>query len=106
MKVVIGQTKSCYNDEQIFNDYPILIGWKDKGHYIHYNEGSNNYKYDDYDLYWRENSLIVDLTNDELFKLLQQLTNESELVIGYASKYDHEKYGLDFSIEIYDDYRE
>ena len=49
---------------------------------------------------------LIDLNNNELFKLLQELTNESQLVIGWASKYDHENYGIDFIVEIYDDYRE
>jgi hypothetical protein len=49
---------------------------------------------------------VIDLNNDELVKLLQELTNESHLVIGWADKYDHKTYGVDFIVEIYDDYRE
>ena len=49
---------------------------------------------------------IDNKTNDEMFKLIQELTNYKELIIGYADKYDHEHYGIDFSIKIYDDYNE
>ena len=87
MKVVIEQTKYCYDDEQIFKDYPILEKYRSMMDY-----------YTGY--------IVIDLTNNELFKLLQELTNESPLVIERASKYDHETYGIDFFVEIYDDYRE
>lgn len=109
MKVVIKQTKYCYDDEQIFKDYPILEKYRDKmDYYTGYDDGTNSDYYAelDYSKYWQENSIVIELNNDELFKLLQELTNESQLVIGRASKYDHKTYGIDFVVEIYDDYRE
>ena len=108
MKVVIKQTEYCYEDEQIFKRYPILEKYRDKmDYYTGYDDGTNfdYWKERDYSQYDRDNSIVIDLNNDELFKLLQELTNESQLVIG-ASKYDHENYGIDFVVEIYDDYRE
>ena len=37
--------------------------------------------YSDYDdSYWKENAIIVELTNDEIFKLIQELTNYQELI--------------------------
>jgi alpha-glucosidase (family GH31 glycosyl hydrolase) len=102
MKVVISQCKCCYENNQILTDYPMLQKYADKGYYVKYYDD-----YSDYDSsYWRENSIIVDLTNDEIFKLIQELTNHQELIIGYAGKYDYENYGIDFSIKIYDDYNE
>lgn len=102
MKVVISQCKYCYGNNQILIDYPILQKYADKGYYVKY---CNDYS--DYDSsYWRENSIIVDLTNDEIFKLIQELTNYQKLIIGYADEYDHENYGIDFYIKIYDDYNE
>jgi hypothetical protein len=107
MKVVIYQSKFCCSDNQLFNDYPILKEWENKGEYVGYDDYlSDDYKNINYNLYWRGNSLILDLNNDEIFKIIQQLTSYSELIIGYADKYDHESYGIDFHIEIYDDYRE
>ena len=109
MKVVIKQTKYCYCNEQIFKDYPILEKYRSMmNYYTGYDDGTNfNYwgEYD-YSQYSYDNVIVIDLNNDELTKLLQELINESQLVIGLASKYDHETYGVDFVIEIYDDYRE
>ena len=99
MKVVISQCKYCHNNNQILTDYPILQKYADKGHYVDYFE-------DDDGNYWAINRIIVDLTNDEVFKLIQELTSCSELIVGYADKYDHEHYGIDFSVKIYDDYNE
>ena len=67
---------------------------------------SNYWRERDYSQYNRDNAIVIDLTDNELFKLLQELTNESPLVIERASKYDHKTYGIDFFVEIYDDYRE
>jgi hypothetical protein len=109
MKVVIQQTERCYENEQIFKRYPILEKYRDKmDYYTGYDDGTNfNYwKECDYSQYCRDNAIVIDLNNDELVKLLQELMNESHLVIGWASKYDHKTYGVDFIVEIYDDWRE
>ena len=109
MKVVIEQTKFCYDDEQIFKDYPILEKYRDRmDYYTGYDDctNSNYWKERDYSQYARDNAIVIDLNENELVKLLQELMNESQLVIGWASKYDHKTYGIDFVIEIYDDYRE
>ena len=102
MKVVISQCKGCYENNQILTDYPILQKYVDKGYYVKYCNDYSDYD----DSYWAENCIIVDLTNDETFKLIQELTSYSELIIGYADKYSHENYGIDFSVKIYDDYNE
>ena len=109
MKVAIEQTKYCYNDEQIFKDYPILEKYRSMmDYYTSYDDGTNSNYWEehDYSQYDRDNAIVIELTNNELVKLLQELTNESQLVIGRASKYDHKTYGIDFVVEIYDDYRE
>lgn len=109
MKVVIKQTKYCYCDEQIFKDYPILEKYRSMmDYYTGYDDGTNSNYWEecDYSQYDKFNSIVIDLNNNELVKLLQELTNESQLVIGWASKYDHETYGIDFVVEIYDDYWE
>lgn len=109
MKVVITQTKYCYYDEQIFKDYPILEKYRSMmDYYTGYDDGTNpNYWEErDYSQYDSDNAIVIDLNNDELVKLLQELTNESHLVIGWAHEYDHKTYGIDFVVEIYDDYRE
>ena len=109
MKVVIKQTEYCYENEQIFKRYPILEKYRDKMDYYTGHDDCTNPNYwreRDYSQYDGDNSIVIDLTNNELVKLLQELTNESQLVIGWASKYDHETYGIDFVVEIYDDCRE
>jgi hypothetical protein len=109
MKVAIKQTKYCYCDEQIFKDYPILEKYRDRmDYYTGYDDGTNfNYWSEhDYSQYYSDNAIVIDLNNDELVKLLQELMNESHLVIGWANKYDHKTYGVDFIVEIYDDWRE
>lgn len=109
MKVVIKQTEYCYENEQIFKRYPILEKYRDMmDYYTGYDDGTNfNYwEEHDYSKYGIDNAIVIELTNNELVKLLQELMNESQLVIGWASKYDHENYGIDFVVEIYDDYRE
>lgn len=58
------------------------------------------------DIYYRDNCIVKDMNNDELFKLIQELTSYNELVIGYANEYDHKNYGIDFKITIYDYYLE
>ena len=104
MKVVISQCKGCYENNQILTDYPILQKYVNKGHYVRYTEDYSDYNDDEY--YWKENSIIVELTNDEVFKLMQELTSYKELIIGYTDKYDHKNYGIDFFVKIYDDYNE
>ena len=109
MKIAIKQTKYCYDDEQIFKDYPILEKYRSMmDYYTGYDDGTNSdyWEEHDYSQYYSDNAIVIDLNNNELIKLLQELTNESPLVIGRASKYDHENYGIDFFVEIYDDYRE
>ena len=109
MKVVIEQTKHCHDDEQIFKDYPILEKYRSMmDYYTGYDDGTNsNYWSErDYSQYYGDNAIVIDLNNDELVKLLQELTNESHLVIGWADKYDHKTYGVDFIVEIYDYWRE
>lgn len=109
MKVAIKQTEYCYENEQIFKRYPILEKYRSMmDYYTGYDDctNSNYWKEHDYSQYDRDNTIVIDLNNNELVKLLQELTNESQLVIGWASKYNHETYGIDFVVEIYDDYRE
>lgn len=97
MRVLIYATSS----NNLLEEYPILQKYKEN-----YRPciDWDCYPYIDND-YWRQNCIIKDMNNDELFKLIQELTSISKLVIGYADKYDHE-YGIDFEIEIYNDYRE
>lgn len=105
MRVVIEQTRCCHINEQIFMHYPILEQYRNKmDYYTGYNDGT--YVHYDNNEYYYDNAIVINLNNDELLKLLQELTSESQLVIGYASKYDHERYNIDFIVEIYDDYRE
>lgn len=109
MKVVIKQTRYCDYDGQIFKDYPILEKYRGMmDYYTGYDDGTNSNYWAEYDYsqYDRDNAIVIDLNENELVKLLQELTNESQLVIGRASKYDHKTYGIDFVVEIYDDYRE
>ena len=109
MKVVVEQTECCYENDQIFKRYPILEKYRDRmDYYTGYDDctNSNYWKERDYSQYARDNAIVIDLNENELVKLLQELMNESQLVIGWASKYDHKTYGIDFVIEIYDDYRE
>lgn len=101
MRVLIYATRS----HNLLEEYPILQKYAEN--YRPYVDWSY-YPYDEQKIdndYWRQNCIIKDMDNDELFKVIQELTNISELVIGYADKYDHE-YGIDFTIEIYNDYRE
>ena len=109
MKVVITQTKYCYYDGQIFNDNPILEKYRSiMDYYTGYDDGTNSNYWEehDYSQYDSYNAIVIELTNNELVKLLKELTNESQLVIGRAHEYDHKTYGIDFVVEIYDDYRE
>ena len=93
MKVKISRA-DCYGN--LIQDYPCLEKYREwfipkdsKDFWCHYT-----------------NCIIKEMNNDELFKLIQELTCYEEIVIGYADKYDHENYGIDVKITIYDDYLE
>lgn len=88
MKVVIYATDS----KNLLKDFPLLEEYKDF--------------YNSNDDYWRNSCIIKEMDNDELTKVIQMLTNYHELVIGRESKRNHECYGTDFYIEIYNDWRE
>ncbi len=93
MKVMIRQAQYWHEDDgkKLLNDYQCLKKYED---YYHMDDG------------FYENCIIKDMDNKELFGIMQELTNEEELVIGYASKWEHEKMGIDFKIKIYDYYLE
>lgn len=95
MKVVIQ--RADYDD--LLEDYPCLE--KYKAWFI-----PKDCEYDYSEFYYSSNCIVKDMDNDELFKLIQELTSYEDIVIGYADKYDHEKYGIDFKITIYDYYLE
>ena len=86
MKVIIYAT----NNKNLLEKYPLLEEYKD-----FYNSSND---------YW--NYIIKEMDNDELMKVIQTLTSYGELVVGNESKQDHECYGTDFYIEIYNDWRE
>lgn len=88
MKVVIYAT----NSKNLLEKYPLLEEYKD-----FYNSSND---------YWRNNCIIKEMDNDELMKVIQTLTSYGELVVGNESKQEHERYGTDFYIEIYNDWRE
>lgn len=94
MKVVITQASYGMN---LLQDYPYLNKYKDD--YI------DDDPYRDYN-YWRDNCIVSEMTNDEMQSIIRELINYHPLVVGYADKYDHEQYGIDFTITIYDDYLE
>lgn len=82
MKVVIYATDGA----DLMKKYPLIEEYKD-----FYNNIDDDY--------WRENCIIKEMGNDEIFKIIQTLTSYGELVIGYASKSDHELYSVDFSLK-------
>lgn len=94
MKVVI--TQASYG-MSLLQDYPYLNKYKD--YYI------DDDPYQNYD-YWRSNCIVAEMTNDEMQATIRELIKYHPLVVGYADKYNHEKYGIDFEITIYDDYLE
>lgn len=105
MNIVITQSKFCHSNFQLLNNYPILKTYK--GHYTEYIDYSNDDNFEKPQYYWRENSLIIEnMKNEEIFKLIQELTEYCQIIVGYESKVDHEKYETDLHIEIYDSYRE
>lgn len=109
MKIVIKQTQSCYEDEQIFKNYPILEKYKDKmDYYTGYDDGMNpNYYADlDYSKYYDENSIVIDMNETEWFELLERLANVNKFIIRLADEYEHNNYNVDRIVEIYDGYRE
>lgn len=109
MKVVIEQTKYCYDDEQIFKDYPILEKYRSMmDYYTGYDDGTNpNYWSErDYSQYWDENVIVINIDEPEWVNLLEELINVEELVIRLADEYEHNNYNVDRIVEIYDGYRE
>jgi len=98
MKVVIEQAHLWNN---LLEAYPCLEKYREW--YI----SEDDKRYGEYETYGKfNNSIIKEMNNDELFNVIQELTNYEELIIGYASVYDHEHYGVDFIITIYDYYIE
>lgn len=90
MIVAIYATSS----KNLIEEYPILSRYKE-------------YYYPDDDEWWAwQDCIIKDMNNEELFKVIQELTSFSKLIIGYADEFEHKQYGIDFKIEIYNDYRE
>jgi hypothetical protein len=109
MKIVIKQTQYCYEDEQIFTDYPILKKYKDKmDYYTGYDDGMNPNYYSelDYSKYYDENAIVIDMNETEWFNLLEELVSVHRLVIRLADEYEHNNYNVDRIVEIYDGYRE
>lgn len=109
MKIAIKQTQSCYEDEQIFEYYPILKKYKDKmDYYTGYDDGTNpNYYAElDYNKYYDENTIVIDMDESEWFNLLEELVNVHRLVIRLADENEHNNYNVDRIVEIYDSYRE
>ena len=99
MKVVIHQT-SRY-EGTLLECYPVLEKYKDD--YIPYDDDFDFIS--DYD-YWREDCIIVHLNQFEIIQLVEELIKEESVIISHSDSYDHEKYGLDIDIEIYNDMRE
>lgn len=97
MKVVIHQT-SRY-EGTLLECYPVLEKYKDD--YIPLD--------DDFDFisdYWRGDCIIVHLNQFEIIQLVEELMKKEKVIIQYADSYDHETYGIDIDIEIYNDMRE
>jgi hypothetical protein len=97
MKVVIHQT-SRY-DGMLLERYPVLEKYKDD--YIPLD--------DDFDFisdYWRGDCIIVHLNQFEIIQLVEELIKEESVIIKHSDSYDHETYGIDIDIEIYNDMRE
>lgn len=88
MKVVIYATDGA----DLMKKYPLIEEYKG-----YYNEEGN---------WWRENSIVKEMNNDELIKVMSTLSSYSNLVIGYTSTSDYKNYGVAFFIEIYNDWRE
>jgi hypothetical protein len=97
MKVVIHQT-SRY-EGTLLEHYPVLEKYKDD--YIPLD--------DDFDFisdYWRGDCIIVHLNQFEIIQLVETIMKKEKVIIQYADSYDHETYGIDIDIEIYNDMRE
>lgn len=97
MKVVIHQT-SRY-EGTLLEHYPVLEKYKDD--YIPYD--------DDFDFtsdYWRGDCIIAHLNQFEIIQLVEELIKEESVIISHSDSYDHDEYGLDIDIEIYNDMRE
>ena len=87
MKVVIYAT----DRKDLMKKYPSLKKYE------------NFYNADDY---WMKNCIIKEMDNDDFLKVIETLSEYDELVIGRTTKSDHENYGVDYYIEIYNDWRE
>lgn len=98
MKVVIHQT-SRY-EGTLLERYPVLEKYKDD--YIPYDDDFFNFL----SYYWRGDCIIVHLNQFEIIQLVEELIKEESVIIQHSDSYDHEKYGLDIDIEIYNDMRE
>jgi hypothetical protein len=97
MKVVIHQT-SRY-EGMLLERYPVLEKYKDD--YIPLD--------DDFDFisdYWRGDCIIVHLNQFEIIQLVEKIMKKEKVIIQYADSYDHETYGIDIDIEMYNDMRE
>jgi hypothetical protein len=97
MKVVIHQT-SRY-EGMLLERYPVLEKYKDD--YIPLD--------DDFDFisdYWRGDCIVVHLNQFEIIQLVEKIMKKEKVIIQYADSYDHETYGIDIDIEIYNDMRE
>jgi hypothetical protein len=79
MKVLIYAT----NRTDLMKNYPLLKG------YENFYDSTNKLNY-----------IIKEMDDNELMKVINMLSKEDDLVVGYDSKYD------EFSIEIYNDWRE
>ena len=95
MRVVIGQAAYYLGEDEgqkLLNEYPYLRKYK-----AHYHQ--------DYDgTYWKENVIIKDMDDAELKGIINELTKNNKLVIGYEDKDTKSRFGIDFGITIYDDY--
>jgi hypothetical protein len=97
MKVVIHQT-SRY-EGMLLERYPVLEKYKDD--YIPLDDDFNFISD-----YWRGDCIIVHLNQFEIIQLVETIMKKEKVIIQYADSYDHETYGIDIDIEIYNDMRE
>lgn len=95
MRVVIGQAAYYLGEDEgqkLLNEYPYLRKYE-------------AYYHQDYDgAYWKENVIIKDMDDEEVGRIINELTKNNKLVIGYEDKDTKSRYGIDFGITIYDDY--
>ena len=98
MKVVIHQT-SRY-EGTLLEHYPVLEKYKDD--YIPSYDDDFDFTVD----YWRGDCIIVHLNQFEIIQLVEELIKEESVIIKHSDLYDHDEYGIDIDIEIYNDMRE